>query len=169
MSENEDSRPGPRPVECFPANNLEGWSPIPKADRVAVKRALAGLRAPMGDGPLQRAVTALGAAHMHLVRSTLAGYVEMGLWLYTLWTHTPTRQWLRCFSDSPNPITHPLPLSRQQVEAFMRLAREPALLDQANWSRLPRGWPVMDAILRAAKRRRHSVQAVLDSGTIHPA
>src|SRR5260370_26466775 len=61
----------PRPVECFPANNLEGWSPIPNADRVAVKRALAGLRTPRGDEPLQRAVTALGAAHRHELPGTL--------------------------------------------------------------------------------------------------
>ena len=58
-------------------------------------------------------------------------------------------------------------MSRQQADAFMRLAREPAVLDPRNWERLPRGWTVVDAIVRGARRSRQPVQALLDDGTVH--
>ena len=162
-------------AECLPANNLERWSPIPAANRLAVQQALARfahparLQRPRCRAPFQTAVRALGAPYGHLVRSTLAGYCELGSWLLYLCEHTRHGLWLRAFRDSKDPVEEPLPMTRQQAEAFMRLAREPAVLDPRNWERLPRGWTVVDAIVRGARRSRQPVQDLINAGTVHPA
>jgi len=107
MSENEYSPAVLGAVECFPANNrLERLSPIPAAERAAVKRALACLGNPAllaasgGPEPLQVAVIALGAAYAHLTRTTIAGWIELGTFLRDLRKGIPKGQWLRCFSES---------------------------------------------------------------------
>ena len=92
---------------------------------------------------------------------------ELGGWLLYLCERTTHGLWLRAFRDSKDPLGEPLPMSRQQADAFMRLAREPAVLDPRNWERLPRGWTVVDAIVRGARRSRQPVQALLDYGTVH--
>jgi hypothetical protein len=174
MSENEYSPAVLGAVEeCFPANNrLEPWSPIPESDRVAVKRALWCLSHPAllaagGPEPIQAAVSALGAAYAHLTRTTIAGWIELSTFLRDLRATIPKGQWLRCFGDSRDPLAETLPYSRQQAETFIRFLAQPAVLDPANWGRLPSGWTVVDTIQRAAKKSGQSVQALIDDGTIH--
>src|SRR5258705_4446796 len=117
MSENEYTPAVLGAVEeCLPVNNrLEQWSPIPAPERAAVKRALWCLNHPAllpasGDPePIQAAVRALGAASVHLTRTTIAGWIELGTFLRDLRATIPKGQWLRCFSDSRDPLAATLP------------------------------------------------------------
>jgi hypothetical protein len=166
------------PADCLPANNhVERWSAIPDENRQAVKRSLACFAQPAllaasgGPAPFQEAVRTLGAAHAQLARATLhtlAGYLEFGGWLLTLSRRAPKGLWLRAFRDSKDPLAETLPISRQQAEAFMRFAQEPAIVNPANWEHLPPGWTVLDAVLRATRRSDQPLKALIDNRTIHP-
>jgi hypothetical protein len=152
--------------ECYRGNNP---SAIPAPDRDAVEAAFAGVT---GPGPeqapqVQLVVDAIRGAEVALGRATLAGYVELGDWLHRLWDRTPTGTWLRLFKDSEHPITRPLRLSRQQAEAFTRIARDPIVSNPKNWDKLPSSWRIADTIIRTAKEMNQSAQDLIDSGRVH--
>jgi hypothetical protein len=150
-------------------NNPAAWSPIPASDREAVESGFAALIGPQYEPQVQTIVDAVAVAHHSLSRATLAGYVEIGEWLTRLWSRTDTGCWLRLFRDSYHPIERPLPFSRQQAEAFMRIAHDAALANPKNWDKLPDSWRIADEILRAVKKLNAPVQALIDDGRIHRA